>query len=326
MCVQIEYCIIAIRQTGIPFPEILPLTAWRLRRIPGLIYNININSFWVMVTSMEDKQRDFVSYEYEGDLVRFHRKRSYTRSDTYALHCHYFYEVYYFIDGKVSYLVEGKKYIPTPHSILMLAPNVFHGVRVECDTGYERMSVHFSPLTVLSENTSLLLAPFTPDSALSDIYYEHVDSFGLDRYFEDICACAHMEDDLRDAALGLRTQNLLLEIVRMSRQVSGHSAGYDNAAVRQMILYLNEHLTDDLNLDLLSRQFYISKYYLNTLFKKATGTTVMNYVIHKRVAMARQLLAQGSSPARASEASGFQDYSSFFRAYKKIYGKAPSRM
>ncbi|MBO5199215.1 MAG: helix-turn-helix transcriptional regulator [Lachnospiraceae bacterium] len=259
-----------------------------------------------------------------GDFVGFHKERSYLQTNSYALHCHSRYEIYYFIDGQVSYLVEGRKYVPTPHSVLLLAPNVFHGVRIESDSGYERMSVHFDSSTVLNENASLLLAPFSGGS--NDIYFENVDSFGLDRYFEDICACASMDEDLRNAAVHLRTQNLLVEIVRLSRKRQGSTAGYDNAAVKQMIQYLNQHLTEDLNLDNLSRQFYISKYYLNTLFKKATGTTVMNYVIHKRVALAKQMMLQGTSPARASEAAGFQDYSSFFRAYKKIYGKAPSQI
>lgn len=261
---------------------------------------------------------------YSGDLVRFHHDLSFEKTSSYALHCHSCYEVYYFIDGKVSYLVEGRKYLPKPQSILLMAPNVFHGVKVESEAGYERMSLHFETRTLQTENVPLLLSPFRPQNNAADIYFENVDRYHIMDYFLDLHSCVGMDADLMDIALRLRTQNLLLQILKMSREEKGISAVYDNAAVKQIILHLNEHLTDEICLDALSRQFYISKYYLNTLFKKATGTTVMNYVIHKRIALARQLMVQGDTPARASESAGFKDYSSFFRAYKKIYGKAPS--
>lgn len=271
---------------------------------------------------MDEKQRERIYYD--GDLVHFHRERSYLKTDHYALHCHSAYEVYYFIDGRVSYLVEGRKYMPRPHSLLLMAPNVFHGVKIESDQGYERMSVHLNVQALQAENAPLLLSPFRPLNNASDIYYENAEQFHIIKYLEDLCSCIGMDADMLDMALRLRTQNLLLQILKMSRQVKGIPAAYDNAAVKQMIVYLNEHLTDEINLEALSKRFYISKYYLNTLFKKATGTTVMNYVIHKRITLARQLMVQGNTPARASESAGFRDYSSFFRAYKKIYGKAPS--
>ena len=59
-------------------------------------------------------------------------------TEEYALHCHETFEVYYFISGRVSYLVEGRQYTPLPESMLLLPPNVFHGVRVEGQETYER--------------------------------------------------------------------------------------------------------------------------------------------------------------------------------------------
>jgi transcriptional regulator GlxA family with amidase domain len=60
------------------------------------------------------------------------------------------------------------------------------------------------------------------------------------------------------------------------------------------------------------------------MFRRATGTTVGNYVIHKRVVMAQNLMLQGQTANSAAAAVGFHDYSSFFRSYKKVLGYAPS--
>ena len=96
-----------------------------------------------------------------------------------------------------------------------------------------------------------------------------------------------------------------------------------SGTITDIIRYLNEHLTEPVTLDELSGRFFISKYYMNRAFKKATGTTVMDYLIYKRVVMARQLMLNGFTAADAANETGFGDYSTFYRAYKKVMGCRP---
>ena len=44
----------------------------------------------------------------------------------------------------------------------------------------------------------------------------------------------------------------------------------------------------------------------------------------KRLLLAQQLLARGCTPAEAAAQAGYQDYSTFSRAYKKQFGHGPS--
>ena len=111
----------------------------------------------------------------------------------------------------------------------------------------------------------------------------------------------------------------------MSRQRRGAPRPAGNPTVEEIVRYLNAHLSESITLDDLSARFFISKYYLNTVFKKYTGTTVMNYVTHKRLAAARQSIRRGTPPTDAAQECGFGDYSAFFRAYKKLYAQPPSR-
>ena len=96
-----------------------------------------------------------------------------------------------------------------------------------------------------------------------------------------------------------------------------------SGTITDIIRYLNEHLTEPVTLDELSGRFFISKYYMNRAFKKATGTTVMDYLIYKRIVMARQLMLNGFTAADAANETGFGDYSTFYRAYKKVMGCRP---
>ena len=60
-------------------------------------------------------------------------------------------------------------------------------------------------------------------------------------------------------------------------------------------------------------------------FKEETGYTVHNYIISKRLLLARTKISEGTPILKASQLSGFSDYTTFSRAYKKQFGTAPSQ-
>ena len=68
----------------------------------------------------------------------FHYKSP--RQGNVAIHHHDFYEVYFFIGGKVEYRVEGKVYHLSPGDLLLIGPMELHQAFVEPDgTLYERI-------------------------------------------------------------------------------------------------------------------------------------------------------------------------------------------
>ena len=154
-------------------------------------------------------------------------------TEEYVLHCHETFEVYYFVSGRVSYLVEGRQYTPQPESMLLLPPNVFHGVRVEGRENYERYALHFRPSLLPADMTGLLLSPF--QGGEGDVYYPQADAFGLRGYFEQVMACDELDDDMRDAALAARIQALLTQVVYMSRKRRGAPRPAGNPTVEEIV-------------------------------------------------------------------------------------------
>ena len=55
------------------------------------------------------------------------------------------------------------------------------------------------------------------------------------------------------------------------------------------------------------------------------NTTVGNYISLKRVHLARQLMLEGLSAEEAAIETGYKDYSTFYRTYKKIMGYSPTQ-
>lgn len=92
-----------------------------------------------------------------------------------------------------------------------------------------------------------------------------------------------------------------------------------------IIAYLNSHFAEPITLDDLAERFFISKHHLNRSFRKATGTTVRDYLISKRVTYVQQLLINGVPATQAATLAGFGDYTAFYRAYVKRFGHAPSQ-
>ncbi len=91
-----------------------------------------------------------------------------------------------------------------------------------------------------------------------------------------------------------------------------------------MLSYIDSHLgAEKLSSALLSKKFYMSETELNRSFKKSTGLPVGKYINIKRLILARELLKKGMPANEVSLRCGFNDYSTFFRAYKKQFGANP---
>ena len=264
-------------------------------------------------------QRDEMKTKY----IFMHHTVGDTSTQVFDLHCHSLYEVVYFEDGDVVYLIEGKEYRPKPYSVLLIGPNVFHGVKIMSTMPYKRYVLHFSDELIPEEIRKELLSFYGANSG--KIYYENISNFGLREGYEGVINCRLMPEDIKDMSISIAVQSLLSKLLYMSKTVDNTAPkGNINTAVADMITYLNENICTPVSLDFLSKKFYISKHHLNKVFRKATGTTVGKYINYKRVTQAQQLINKGYSASRAAIESGFGDYSSFYRAYTKLLGHVPS--
>lgn len=90
-----------------------------------------------------------------------------------------------------------------------------------------------------------------------------------------------------------------------------------------MVAYINENLAEDLTLDRLAEVCYISKSYLSHQFKQYTGLSIYQFIIKKRLTVARNMIQEGTPVTEACMTCGFSDYSNFHRSFKKEFGVSP---
>lgn len=235
--------------------------------------------------------------------------------DNIIIHCHSNYEILYFIRGNVRYIIEGAEYSLTAGSLLLIPPNVVHGVKACGDGTYQRCVLDIYPGGFDLDGGNLLRRVFS-----NKCYYENTDGRGIGNAFDDIFSAA----PLGDWALNISVQALLIKILLMQDTFEASEPKIAaSGAVSQIITYINENFTEKITLDDISAKFFISKHHLNKLFRKATGITVGEYVIYKRIYYARGLIQRGVRASEAAESSGFSDYSAFYKAYIKRMGHNP---
>lgn len=275
-----------------------------------------------------------------SDLASIHKNNfefvyasSEEQTGSYHIHYHDVYELYYFLEGDVDYLVEGKQYHPTPHSILLLSPHAFHGVKVNSSKPYRRITLHFSPQLLRIEQRALLLSCFPGYNSHimkeglfpKEVYYENTENYHIYSHLDHFIDCSTLPSDLSNLLTPIYLEALLASLTIMYQSTFPYQTVETiSSTATQIIDYLNSHLTEHISLDDIAGHFYISKYYLNRVFRKATGTTIGNYLTYKRVTYAKQLLQNGYSASEAAAESGFNDYSAFYRAYKKITHRSPA--
>lgn len=282
---------------------------------------------------------DLVQEQYEkmGYLTedfKFFHIRDYV-DKKFAFHYHDFYKIIFFVEGNVEYSVEGKTYNLRPHDFVLVGANEIHRPLIDSKVPYERYIIYLSEAFLergeeggetlrhcfgVAQQTQDRVLHFTPES------YERILSClsDMERIERKRGEGAFLNTLLEEAFL-LQFMVLLNRCVIEQPQAFITTAAYHEKVV-DVIAYIQEHMTEDIRVDVLAEHFYISKYYLMRQFKQATGYSIHQYISEKRVLAAKRMIMAGMPASKACYECGFQDYSTFARRFKEIAGIAPSKL
>ncbi|MCI9185522.1 MAG: AraC family transcriptional regulator [Lachnospiraceae bacterium] len=246
-------------------------------------------------------------------------------------HQHAFYEIYIFISGNVNYIIEGRNYQLRPGDILLTNNRDIHRPEIlPSQQPYERIVIwldhaFFNGLRDIGED---LTACFQDASNRNYRLFRPNES----QMPKIQSACQAIELERGSNKLGSRVMaySSIMEIlVLLSRAYyeisdSAQQGVTESEQVNQIVAYINHHLKEDLSLDHLAEQFFLSKYYLSHQFKKFTGLSLYQFIMKKRLTIARNMLIGGKSVTEAFSECGFNDYSNFLKAFKREFGEKPS--
>lgn len=245
----------------------------------------------------------------------------------FQYHYHDFHKIIVFLSGEVTYHIEGKAYHLQPWDILLVNRFAIHKPEISSSVPYERFilwiqdNLQESLLTACFEKArersfNLIRLNSRFQERLKDILYELETSRNTDAFCSDLLADCLFRQFL------IYVNRIFLE---KSYIHDHHSYTYDSQ-IETLVRYINEHLDSDLSLQTLAQKYYLSKYHMMRKFKEETGYTMHNYINSKRLLLARSLIEDGLPVMKAASQSGFHDYTTFVKAYKKQFGSAPTKL
>lgn len=209
--------------------------------------------------------------------------------------------------------------------------HMIHKAAIDLSVPYERIIIYLD---------SAYVERFAPNAGLMDCFAEaERRGYCLMRPDENAIAGlkdalgrleATQDDELFGAQL-LRGTMLVQLLVLANRIMLSDKSHADTVAdsggkIAPALSYINENLTNELNIDDMAALCYLSRYHFMRLFKAQTGCTVHNYIRQKRLVLAARLIREGMSASAAAAECGFVDYSAFHRAFTKTFRVSPGRI
>ena len=248
--------------------------------------------------------------------------------DSFFLHAHRTYELYYFISGDCYYTVEGTDYSLTPGCFLLMRSGEAHTLHVRSEETYERITVNFAPsiIPLLGKEIGELFC----DRPLGkrNLYIPGEEN----TEFLKNCMLKISKETASENGEGRIISNLmpvLTELYNIKEALSDDITHFSppsqgsSETVSKIIEYINANLVTIKGLDELEKEFFFSKSYINRIFKESTGSSVWDYIVLKRLLLSRSLLQNGKQASIVASECGFCDYSSFYRQFKQRFGISP---
>lgn len=253
-------------------------------------------------------------------------------------HYHDFDKILVFFKGNIEYTIEGKSYTLIPNDIVLVPQGASHKVTPLTEasgkrTKYIRLVIYISP--------QYLMRTEEKGKNLRDCFLQVTDRYSNVVRLKEKGEghLMRLARELKEAAMSSNTellgglyQNALLQqfMILLNRKMEDESlhfvdTGRCNQKMVEIIRYINDHLTEEVSIDMLAEKFYISKYHMMRQFKETTGYTIGNYINQKRLLMAREMLKKGETVTKAYLDCGFKDHSTFVRVYKQLFGEVPSK-
>ncbi|WP_417100466.1 AraC family transcriptional regulator [Hominenteromicrobium sp.] len=258
------------------------------------------------------------------DFQLSHNRDPYFR--TMEFHAHDFLELYYFLDGSVTYYIEDQVYDLCPGDLLIIPAGKMHRPVIANEhAAYERMVLWITPQYLQGI-----------DSPAGDLQ-KNLQKVGEHGYCvpfrgdETVFVTAllkkllYMQKNDADPKFCAGAVELYLWTIFRSYGVIDTTHRNETQVIPQVIRYITEHFSEPLTLEDIAAEFFVSKSYLNRHFKAYTNSTVYAYIMALRLTHARRMLREGIPAVEAGRECGFSDYSTFYKAFKTQTGLSPQQ-
>lgn len=269
-----------------------------------------------------------ISYRFENGknsdfdiLLLYVSKAKYEEDWHSTLHMHPFTELFYVVNGSGSFSIDEESFTVQTDDLVIVNANLLHteSSKDANPLEYIVLGIDGMSLKPLEDGAQLL------GEGLYSIQNLRRHRAEILFYLENILQEAEKKKDHHEIICHNLLEILLLNLTRITESdivlMADPVTNKDCAYIKK---YIDIHYAADLDLDSLAAATYMNKYYLSHSFKKAYGISPINYLIEKRISVAKFLLeTTKNSISQIAEIVGYNSSSYFSQIFKKRTGYTP---
>lgn len=239
------------------------------------------------------------------------------------MHMHPFTEIFYIIGGQGVFKFEDKEVDVSVDDLVIVNPNVSHTELSTPENPLEYIVFAFDGMSIVLDDRSNDNKENLSSYSIHN-YKDYKDEvlFFMDLIIKEVKEKQENYESICQSLLEI----LVLNIIRNTNSKLTISTSKDiNKECDYVQKYIDLHYASDITLDHLASIVFMNKYYLIHEFKKYIGTSPIEYLINKRIYMAKILLETTDySMEQISKSVGFNSQSYFNQIFKKRVGKTPT--
>ncbi len=252
-------------------------------------------------------------FEYYIENSCFHLKYAQGEPALKEQEFHDYNEVVLFIRGKSFFVSKNIQQNLSCKSIIIIPKEQFHQFRVEYPDSYVRCILGFrtTPQTagLISEVMDKIKIISEPDVHIVRVFEQLIEIIKSELSYEE-----------KIMYINSSIVQLLIHLKQNSSIAIDKNINLSPVTI-QAISLIDDKYTEKLSVQTIAEELYVSASTLAHKFSKEMNMSVYQYIIKKRISAAQQLIEQGEYLHNAALRSGFNDYSSFYRASKKYNNK-----
>ncbi|MBQ9756201.1 MAG: helix-turn-helix transcriptional regulator [Clostridia bacterium] len=279
-------------------------------------------------------QHNLLGYISTNGIRLHHVLSTFQKGETESLRTetHYLYEMFYLINGKATYHINGQDFALRKNDMIIVPPNAVHSITFDPSEDCERMALSFTPhLLPRFINIDLLYAFRQTFSIPRVIRAKNVKALKFYEYYENcrqLCMNKNSQTDmflLSNIFQLIAKLNLYFENLPEKEKVNDSDLKTQSLSYL-CIQYVNSHLKENISIEDLAKELKFSVSHIRQTFKKESGLTLHNYIFIQKMQLANQLLQEGKNPVTVASELGYEYYSTFYHNYVKRFNYPPKAL
>jgi len=243
------------------------------------------------------------------------------------LHSHGFYEMICCrSQSSVQYLIGSERYRLKQGDIILVAPGIPHRPiwTTETTTPYHREVIWISREFVEGLRTHLHGADFEDARGHALLHTKGSKWTSLVEYIHEGVAEAEKKEFGWQTMVCANTARILTLFIRAIKEDASAQAKAERPELLDKVMdYVERNLSEKITLEGTAKQFLVSSSTISQIFQKQMGVSFYRVVTQRRLIAAKNKINSGIPMEEVAEQVGFNDYSTFYRAFKHEYGISP---